>query len=97
MHLILEVVFTEFDPTEHYNPYVDATLHELKAEPPVVDHREPFNDAIKYGDMLAGHQQNRVLSDYPKKMRRKVRLWSMIALAWVMATFVYGLITMFRQ
>ncbi|MFB5192445.1 hypothetical protein [Alicyclobacillus fastidiosus] len=82
------------DP-KHVNPHDDPSLHEVQPQPPTIDHREPFNDVVKHGDIVVGHQQNRVLSDYPKRVRPAIRAWSIVALALVLATIVYNLVVMF--
>lgn len=63
-----------------YNPYEDKSLREMQPEPPEPDQREPFNDVVKYGDIVVGYERNRTLSDYPKRARPWVRLYAIVVL-----------------
>ena len=72
-----------------YNPYEDKTLTETHPEPPILDNRhEPFNDALKYENLLAGRQRNRTISDYPRRQRPWVKVFAISCLA----LFVIGLL-----
>lgn len=63
-----------------FNPYEDKTLTATQPDVPILNQREPFNDAIKHMDIIAGQQRNRTLSDYPRRVRPWVRLYAIIAL-----------------
>ncbi|MFD1675190.1 hypothetical protein [Alicyclobacillus fodiniaquatilis] len=82
---------------KYYNPYEDKSLHQLQAEEEIVDELEPFNDAVKYNNLIFGHRQNRPLSDYPKRARRKVKIWSIVILAWVIAGVLLRLYVLFFE
>lgn len=82
----------EFKPSEHYNPYEDQALHELQPESEPINEREPYNDVVQFGDIMVGHQRNRTLSDYPKRMRPWVRIWAIFALTIFLGTIVIDLI-----
>lgn len=80
----------ELKPSEHYNPY-DYALHESQPEPEPVNEREPFTDAMRHGDLIAGHQRNRMLSDYPKRTRPWVRIWAIVTLTMFLGAIVIDL------
>lgn len=39
------------------HPYEDPTIHTSQSEPPAYNDREPFNDAVKHGDLIVGYQR----------------------------------------
>lgn len=77
-----------YDP--EYNPYDDSKLVATQTnESPKISSREPFNDAVKHQDIIAGYQQNRTLSDYPRKARSWVKLYAIVVLLLLIGGFVW--------
>ena len=62
------------------NPYDDDSISYMQPEELAPDQREPFNDAVKHGDIIVGYQRNRTLSDYPRRTRPWVRLYAIVSL-----------------
>lgn len=73
---------------QSFHPFEDKTLIETQPGPPTINTREPFNDYIKHKDIIAGYQQNRTLSDYPRRMRPWVRFYAIATLV----LFVVGIL-----
>lgn len=78
--------------TDDFHPYEDKTLTESQPEQPIVTDREPFNDMVKHGDIIAGYQRNRTLSDYPRRMRPWVRLYAIAILVLLVGSLIMPLI-----
>lgn len=69
------------DLRNSFNPYEDGTIIETQSDDvPVLNHREPFNDVIKHGDIITGYQRNRTLSDFRKGIRPWVRIFAIVTL-----------------
>ena len=75
---------------KRYNPYEDPKLVETETSDPVdINTREPFNDVVKYQDIIVGHQRNRTLSEYSRKARPWVRLYAIVILILLIGGFVW--------
>lgn len=75
-----------------FHPYKTNNLSETQPDVPTLNQREPFNDAIRHGDIIAGYQQNRTLSDYPKRLRPLVRLYAILTLILIAGAVVWRLV-----
>lgn len=76
---------------EHFNPYKDTTPSVEQAELETPGEREPFNDYVAYQDTVVGHQRNRTLSDYPRKLRPWVRISAIISLLVIAGGIVWDI------
>ncbi|MFD1675756.1 hypothetical protein [Alicyclobacillus fodiniaquatilis] len=75
-----------------FNPYEDKTLTEMQPDAPFVDQREPFNDVIKHSDIIVGHQQNRTLSDFPRRIRPWVRVSAIMTLVFLAGGILWDIV-----
>lgn len=73
-----------------YNPYEDKTLTQTQPEPPPIleSANEPFNDAIRYENLVAGRQRNCTTSGYP----RAKDPWVRVSVISFLVLFVIGLL-----
>jgi len=74
------------------HPYEDKLLTETQPEPPTVNTREPFNDVVKHGDIIAGFQRNRTLSDYPRRLRPWVRFSAIATLLLFAGSIIWAVL-----
>jgi hypothetical protein len=74
------------------NPYEDLTLHESLPEQPTLNNREPFNDIIEHGDIIAGYQQNRTLSDFPQHVRPMVKYFAIVSLLLFLGSLLWNVL-----
>jgi hypothetical protein len=79
-----------------YDPHDDNSLTETQPGTPVVSDREPFNDAVRHGDMAVGYQRNRTLSDYHPRVRPWVRVYAIIMLGIIAGSVGYTILSLFR-
>lgn len=80
------------DLNHSFHPYTDKTLTETQPDSPILLHNEPFNDGIKHGDIVAGHHQNRTLSDYPRKARPWIRIYAIASLLLFVAGVIWDFV-----
>lgn len=83
-----EKITVELD--NQYNPYKDKTLTEAQPEPPTLEYgNEPFNDAIRYENLVSGRQRNRTISDYPRRQRPWVKVSAVSCLVLVVLSLLW--------
>ncbi|TNJ63833.1 hypothetical protein FE784_23440 [Paenibacillus hemerocallicola] len=76
-------------PKQPYNPYLDSTLHlTIPDKPFEITTRDGFNDVIKHGDIVQGHQFPKQLNEFPHQLR-SVMKWG---IRFYVASFIVAVV-----
>ena len=78
------------------HPYEDPSLHTSQPEPPTLNEREPFNDAVKHGDLIVGYERNRTLEDYPRRLRPFVKFAALAGVVLLVGSLLWNVWTSMR-
>lgn len=76
---------------------LDIPTHSLEDREPFLENREPFNDAIDSFDIIQGYKGVKKLDQIPKRMRKWIRLYIIIALIIFVITICWSFLAFFKK